>query len=154
MVQIRRVPNANLTAASIVPYRGFKTKDGDILIGGGNDRLFGILCSRLEKSEWPSDSRFSSNASRVANRGELESLIEAETTKKTTHEWLDIFKGSGMPYAPINDVQDTLNHEQCELALLSSSVLIPPFDLQAAHFSSQHKLDTWLQKWNILLVDL
>ncbi|KAI9726150.1 MAG: hypothetical protein M1828_001823 [Chrysothrix sp. TS-e1954] len=99
---------------SIVPYRGFKTKDGDILIGGGNDKLFGILCSRLSKPGWPSDARFSSNATRVANRGELESLIEAETSQKTTKQWLEIFEGSGMPYAPINDVQDTLNHEQSQ----------------------------------------
>lgn len=96
---------------SIVPYRGFKTADGDILLGGGNDRLFGVLCQRLEKSEWAQDSRFATNNVRVKNRSELEQMIEGITRKKTTKEWLAILEGSGMPYAAINDVQSTLNHE-------------------------------------------
>jgi succinate--hydroxymethylglutarate CoA-transferase len=96
---------------SIVPYKGFKTSDGDILIGGGNDRLFGIMCERLGKPEWITDARFVKNADRVKNRDELESLIEKTTTTKTTQEWLDILEGSGLPYAPINDVKTTLEHE-------------------------------------------
>ncbi|KAI9858771.1 MAG: hypothetical protein M1824_004191 [Vezdaea acicularis] len=96
---------------SIVPYKGFKTKDGDILLGGGNDRLFGILCEKLGKPEWINDKRFATNSARVKNRDLLEPLIEAETSKKTTKEWLDILDESGMPYAAVNDVQDTLNHQ-------------------------------------------
>ena len=96
---------------SIVPYRGFKTKDGDIMLGGGNDRLWGVLCDRLEKPEWTKDSRFATNPERVQNRDELETLIEDITQTKTTQEWLDVLEGSGMPYSAINDVQTTLNHE-------------------------------------------
>lgn len=51
------------------------------------------------------------NAARVANRVDLEAKIEAITVQKTTQEWLEIFEGSGMPYAAVNDVQGTLNHE-------------------------------------------
>jgi succinate--hydroxymethylglutarate CoA-transferase len=36
--------------------------------------------------------------------------------KKTTKEWLDIFEGSGMPYAAVNDIQGTINHEHGVLA--------------------------------------
>ncbi|KAI9810909.1 MAG: hypothetical protein M1827_005768 [Pycnora praestabilis] len=96
---------------SIVPYRAFKTSDGDILIGGGNDRLYGILCDKLGKPEWRTDRRFFTNSVRVQHRDELEGLIESETQKRTTGEWLDVFDESGMPYAAINDVMDTLNHE-------------------------------------------
>ncbi|KAK1042856.1 hypothetical protein LTR33_015493 [Friedmanniomyces endolithicus] len=96
---------------SIVPYKGFKTSDGDIVLGGGNDRLFGIMCGKLGKPEWSNDSRFITNADRVAHRDEMEDLIEGVTGTKTTQEWLDIFEGSGMPYAAINDVKSTLEHE-------------------------------------------
>ncbi len=96
---------------SIVPYKGFRTLDGDILIGGGNDRLFGILCDKLGKPCWKSDERFITNNARVANRVELERLIEGITKTKHTKEWLDLFEGCGMPYAAINDVMDTLNHQ-------------------------------------------
>ncbi|KAL9600692.1 MAG: hypothetical protein Q9219_003022 [cf. Caloplaca sp. 3 TL-2023] len=97
--------------ASIVPYRSFKTRDGDILFGGGNDRLFGILCDKLDKSEWKSDDRFNSNSARVANRITLEGLIEAETRAKTTGQWLELLNESGLPYAAVNNIQATLNHE-------------------------------------------
>jgi succinate--hydroxymethylglutarate CoA-transferase len=96
--------------ASIVPYKGFKTADGDILVGGGNDRLYGILCQKLGKPEWIKDERFVTNNVRVKNRVELEDLIEEVIKTKTTEEWLEVFEGSGMPYAAINDIQKTLNH--------------------------------------------
>ncbi|KAM5353415.1 hypothetical protein ACJ41O_000065 [Fusarium nematophilum] len=95
---------------SVVPYRAFQASDGAILIGGANDRLFGVLCSCLGKPEWASDERFSTNPSRVANRGVLEKWIEEVTMTKTTQEWLDIFEGTGLPYAKINDLKDTLEH--------------------------------------------
>jgi succinate--hydroxymethylglutarate CoA-transferase len=94
-----------------VPYKAFKTADGDILLGGGNDRLYGVICNKLGKPEWAVDERFTTNALRVQNRDTLEDLIEQETKKKTTKELLDLLEGSGMPYAAINDVQDTLEHE-------------------------------------------
>lgn len=81
---------------SIVPYKAFKTADGDILLGGGNDKLYGTLCTRLGKPEWITDEKFKTNALRVQHRDELEELIEAETRNKTTQELLDIFEGSGM----------------------------------------------------------
>lgn len=96
---------------SIVPYKGFKTKDGDLMLGGGNDRLFGILCERIGKSEWASDPRYKTNADRVKHRDELEDKIEAITKTKSVSEWLAILEGSGMPYAQINDVKGTLEHE-------------------------------------------
>lgn len=98
-------------AASIVPYRSFKTKDGDVLFGGGNDRLYGILCDGLGRPELKEDPKFVTNAQRVANRDELEAMIEAISVTKTTQEWLGVFEGKGMPYAAVNDVQATLNHE-------------------------------------------
>ena len=93
-----------------MPYKSFKTKDGDILFGGGNDRLFGILCDGLGRPEWKTDPKYSNNASRVANREELEAQIEAVSVGRTTQEWLEVFEGRGMPYAAVNDVQATLNH--------------------------------------------
>lgn len=100
-----------LRPASIVPYKSFQTKDGDILLGGGNDRLFGILCDGLGRPEWKEDPKYQINASRVAHRNGLEAAIEKITVTKTTREWLNIFEGKGLPYAAVNDVLAALNHE-------------------------------------------
>jgi succinate--hydroxymethylglutarate CoA-transferase len=96
---------------SIVPYQSYRTKDGDILFGGGNDRLFGLLCDGLGKSEWKTDPKYVINTVRVANRNELDTAIERITETKTTKEWLDAFEGSGLPYSAVNDIQGTLNNE-------------------------------------------
>ena len=97
--------------ASIVPYRAFKTADGDVLFGGGNDRLFRVMCEKLEVPNLPNDSRFESNNVRVKNRDVLERIIEDITKTRTTQEWLRIFEGSGVPYSAINDIQTTLHHD-------------------------------------------
>jgi len=97
--------------ASIVPYRSYKTKDGNILFGGGNDRLFGLICDGLGHPEWKTDSRFEVNMQRVAHREELDSSIESITRTKSTQEWLEVFEGSGLPYSAVNDIQGTLNHK-------------------------------------------
>jgi crotonobetainyl-CoA:carnitine CoA-transferase CaiB-like acyl-CoA transferase len=47
----------------------------------------------------------------------LEPLIEAELVKRATREWQDAFEGSGLPYAAVNDVQGTMNHEHGKLGL-------------------------------------
>ena len=99
---------------SIVPYRSFRTADGDILFGGGNDKLFTILCQGLGKPKWATDPRFATNAVRVANRNVLEKDIEDITQSKSTQEWMDIFNGKGLPYAKVNDVLDTMNHEHVQ----------------------------------------
>lgn len=103
-----------------MPYRSFKTSDGDILFGGGTDRLFGILCEGLGKPEWINDERFAVNSSRVANRNLLEPWIEEITMSKSTQEWLEIFDGTGLPYAKVNDLMDTLTHEHGKVPSISA----------------------------------
>ena len=96
--------------ASIVPYEAFPTKDGSVLLGGGNDNLYGILCRRLGRPEWASDGRFVTNADRVKQREVLVPMIAELTREKTTkvrlcstslcHVWLILketnFENSGV----------------------------------------------------------
>ena len=95
------------------------------MIGGGNDRLFGIMCDKLSKPGWKIDPKFRTNTVRVENRKELECMIEKVTQTKSTKEWLHIFEGSGMPYAAINDVKDTLEHEHVRARGMVSEVQHP-----------------------------
>jgi succinate--hydroxymethylglutarate CoA-transferase len=109
---------------SVVPYRAFKTADGDVLFGGGNDRLFGILSKGLGKPEWATDERFAVNSGRVANRDLLEPMIEEITMGKTTQEWLDIFDGTGLPYAKVNDLLDTVRHKHGRYSILCICLML------------------------------
>jgi succinate--hydroxymethylglutarate CoA-transferase len=110
---VKQAAESSLTlwTASVVPYRAYKTNDTNIAVGGCNDKLYGILCDKIGKPEWKTDARFVTNALRVKNRDTLDRIIEDELKTKTTKEWLEIFEGSGMPYAAVNDIQGTINHE-------------------------------------------
>ena len=87
-------------------------------MGKYNDKLYGILCDKIGKPEWKADARFVTNALRVRNRDTLDRIIEDVLKTKKTKEWLTIFEGSGMPYAAVNDVKGTLNHEHDTLTVV------------------------------------
>ncbi|CAK7269363.1 hypothetical protein SEPCBS119000_003530 [Sporothrix epigloea] len=95
---------------SIVPYKSFRTADGDILLGGGNDRLFQVLCTGIDRPDLAADPRYATNAGRVEHRTELEAEIERSTSSRSTSHWLAVYEGTGMPYAAVNNVQTTLQH--------------------------------------------
>jgi len=83
------------------------------------------MCDKFSKPEWKTDPKFKTNNVRVENRKELERMIEKVTQTKNTKEWLDIFEGSGMPYAAINDVKDTLEHEHVQARGMVTEVQHP-----------------------------
>lgn len=107
---------------SIVPYQSFPTSDGMIVIGGGNDRQFAILCEKLGNPQWINDQRFLTNALRVKNRDILVHMIATTTKQKSTLEWLEILEESRLPYAPVNDIQTTLSHEHVKARGLVQTV--------------------------------
>ncbi|XP_072108279.1 succinate--hydroxymethylglutarate CoA-transferase isoform X5 [Mobula birostris] len=104
---------------SIVPYQAFKTKDGYLVVGTGNDQQFAIVCKILSLPALSEEPRYKTNKLRVQNRGELIDVLSARFSEKTTQEWLQLFEGSGIPYGPINSIQEALSEPQ---VLLSGSV--------------------------------
>ena len=56
---------------SLVPYQAFRARDGYLMVGAGNERLWKAFCEVLGAPEWADDPRYGSNARRVACRTEL-----------------------------------------------------------------------------------
>ncbi len=52
----------------IVPYRAYRTADGDLVVAAGSDGLFGRLSKVLGHPEWADDPRFLTNPKRVENQ--------------------------------------------------------------------------------------
>jgi crotonobetainyl-CoA:carnitine CoA-transferase CaiB-like acyl-CoA transferase len=96
----------------IVPYRAYRTADGDIVIAAGNDSLFRKLCDVLERPEWTDDERFATNPARVRNQVLLYRLIEPVVETRTAAEWIAALDAAGVPCAPVQDVKQMLDHEQ------------------------------------------
>jgi crotonobetainyl-CoA:carnitine CoA-transferase CaiB-like acyl-CoA transferase len=99
-------------AQGIVPYRSYRTADGDLVVAAGNDGLFRSLCHVLGHSEWFEDPRFRSNPDRVAHQTVLYGLIEREMVTRSTSEWTALLEQAGVPCAPVQDVATMLSHPQ------------------------------------------
>ena len=96
----------------IVPYRAFRTADGDLVVAAGNDALYRKLCDTLGHPEWADDPRFLTNPGRVVNAGALYPLIEAVMAKRTSGEWIAALDAAGVPCAPVQNVKEMLEHAQ------------------------------------------
>lgn len=97
---------------SIVPYQGFPTKDGHIIIGALNDSQFQRLCKALDLEHLASDPNFLTNPSRVENRKELLSIFYERTKQKTTDEWIVKLEKAHVPCGPINTLDRVFNDPQ------------------------------------------
>ncbi|XP_002933453.3 succinate--hydroxymethylglutarate CoA-transferase isoform X1 [Xenopus tropicalis] len=97
---------------SIVPYQSFKSKDGYLVIGAGNDQQFSTVCKIMKLTELIDDPRFKTNKLRVQYRNDLLTILSARFSEKTTSEWLNLFEGSGIPYGPINSIKQVFSEPQ------------------------------------------
>lgn len=95
------------------PYQAYRTSDGYVTIGAGNDRLWKRLVEdALGKPEWMEDPRFLTLPDRMRNIDELEREIEAITTQKTTDEWIEIVDKAGVPCGPVLTYDQTWEDPQ------------------------------------------
>ncbi|XP_042551005.1 succinate--hydroxymethylglutarate CoA-transferase isoform X2 [Dipodomys spectabilis] len=97
---------------SIVPYQAFKTKDGYLVVGAGNNQQFATVCKILNLPELIDDSKYKTNHLRVQNRKELIKILSARFAEEITKKWLCLFEGSGIPYGPINSMKEIFAEPQ------------------------------------------
>ncbi len=98
----------------VAPYQVFPTKDGELMVAGGNDRLFVALCAALDFPELAGDSRFRTNPDRVRNRELLVALLSERLRERSTAEWHELLSSAGVPAAPVADVADVVSSEQTQ----------------------------------------
>lgn len=97
---------------SIVPYQGFKTKDGHVVVAAGNDKQFIKVCHVLELTELTEEPQYTTNKLRVQNRKQLLHTLSHRFLQETTADWLKRFEGSGVPVGPINSIQEVFSDPQ------------------------------------------
>jgi crotonobetainyl-CoA:carnitine CoA-transferase CaiB-like acyl-CoA transferase len=105
----------------IAPYQVFPTRDGELMIVAGNDKLFAALCDALDAPELTGDPRFLTNPDRVANRADLVALLEERTRERESEQLLEELVAAGVPVSPVNDIGEAARHPQTEaLGMLQS----------------------------------
>ena len=97
---------------SISPFSSFTAKDGHIIVGAGNDRLWTKLCNILGKPELLTDPRFNTNGNRTAHVKELTAILNEVFSTKTIEQWMEVLEAAELPCAPINTVDKIVNDPQ------------------------------------------
>jgi crotonobetainyl-CoA:carnitine CoA-transferase CaiB-like acyl-CoA transferase len=96
----------------IAPYQVYVCKDGGLAIGGANETNWERVAHVLGHPEWVEDPRFNTPDIRLANRGELEMLINAILSTDTRSAWAARFDAAQVPCGPVQTVGEALDHEQ------------------------------------------
>ncbi|MHB8286247.1 MAG: CaiB/BaiF CoA transferase family protein, partial [Caulobacteraceae bacterium] len=103
----QRLGNAH---PNLAPYQVFKTADGAMVIAVGNNGQFEALCGACELADL--DARFRTNALRLANRTALKALLDPILKTRTTAQWGERLMAAGVPFGPINSVDEVFAHPQ------------------------------------------
>lgn len=90
---------------SVYPYDSFRAKDGSLVIGCGNDKLWKKLCDVMGTPELVYDERYDTNPKRVQRHAEVKPIVERWTKTKTIDEAVEIMLNAGIPAAPINTIE-------------------------------------------------
>jgi crotonobetainyl-CoA:carnitine CoA-transferase CaiB-like acyl-CoA transferase len=100
------------THPNIVPYQVFRTKDGFVIVGVGNDRQFQTFCRILNCKSLMKDNRFSTNEKRVIHREILSQKIQRKIRPYPTKPFLKLFDNSNIPIGPINNIRQVFDNPQ------------------------------------------
>ena len=96
----------------VCPYGAYQTSDQPIIIATGSDALFGRLAEALEHPEWVDDPNYKTMADRLARRGEVDSMVQAEVIKNSRDYWMDRLTEHEVPCTPIQDLADLVDDPQ------------------------------------------
>jgi crotonobetainyl-CoA:carnitine CoA-transferase CaiB-like acyl-CoA transferase len=92
------------------PYQAYRCKDGFVIVGAGNQRLWERLCRDVVgKPDWIDDPRFASVSERVAHIDELEVLLEDVLREHDQQYWVAKMESAGVPGGPINSYDRALS---------------------------------------------
>ncbi len=96
---------------NLVPYQPFATRDGFVNVAVGNDAQWQRCCRAMELP-LAADSRFATNADRVARRDELIALLAPVFRARTTAEWVARLLEAGVPAGPISRMHEVMTDPQ------------------------------------------
>lgn len=94
---------------SIVPYGGFPTSDGSVITGCINDRQWPVFCEVIGDPQLRNVFEYTTNASRVRHRVQVEDRISIATRMWTTQELVEALLAKGLLAAPIRTVTEMMS---------------------------------------------
>jgi crotonobetainyl-CoA:carnitine CoA-transferase CaiB-like acyl-CoA transferase len=97
---------------TIAPYETFATMDGDLALAVGNDALWQAFCQAADLSDLAADSRFATNALRLANYEALKPRLAAVFAAKPRAVWTSLLLEAGVPCGAVRSVEEVFQDPQ------------------------------------------
>jgi crotonobetainyl-CoA:carnitine CoA-transferase CaiB-like acyl-CoA transferase len=98
---------------SLSPYRNFKCRDGQwVFIAAANDRFWQKFARAVGLDWMLADPRFARNRERVANRAELERIVEEAVGRYEREALLKLLEEADVPATPVNTVDQVMSDPQ------------------------------------------
>jgi crotonobetainyl-CoA:carnitine CoA-transferase CaiB-like acyl-CoA transferase len=119
----------------IVPYGGYRVGAGSsVNLAVQNDGQWRRLCEIvLRQPDLADDPRFVTTELRLANRAELEPLIESLLAADTRQSAEARLTQADVPFGTVNELEDVLRHPQLEARGRWFDIPSPVGDLRALH---------------------
>lgn len=95
---------------SLCPYQAFEAQDKPFILGVANDSLWRTFCDAAGVPALAHDPRFTSSASRVANRAETVATVAVILRERSRDEWLSLLDAHGIPCAPVHTLGELDQH--------------------------------------------
>ncbi len=122
---------------SFVPCQLYRTSDGWIYLMCNKEKFWPILCGLIGREDAAHDARFATLKERGINRAAVEELLDAELSKRSAAQWMDVFGGK-IPAAQLRSISDALTsaREQGRLNEVANdagqSILLPACPIKFA----------------------
>ncbi len=98
--------------STIAPYQVFATSDGYIAITVGTEKLWSIFVDVIGRKDLAENPDFRTNVQRVMNREKLATELNETFKNYKISELAEKLTQAGIPFAPINTVEDAVKSPQ------------------------------------------
>jgi len=106
-------PRMGMRHNTIVPYGPYRCSDGYVTLAVQNERQWAALCELvLDRPELARDPRLATNELRVADRRELEAMVEGIFSGSTRREIEAKLEAADVPFGALSTVADLVAHPQ------------------------------------------
>ena len=99
---------------TVVPYSAFATKDRDISIAVGSEKLWSAFCKAIDRTDLERRKDFANNAARIQNRAALHAVLSEVFLTRNVTEWLERLQAAGIPCSLVRNFEEVVSHPQCD----------------------------------------
>ncbi|PLP98452.1 CaiB/BaiF CoA transferase family protein [Cupriavidus pauculus] len=107
------------------PYEVFRCADGYIILAIGNDTQFARFCEVAGRSDLAQDARYITNSGRIENLPALRAVLTDLFPTRTRDAWTTAFDAAGVPWGPINTMEEVFAHPQVQHRQMRQTAMHP-----------------------------